>query len=110
MCERDQIVYSDSEIEDLALHLINLFGANFDAKGPYWSQVHQANLNAYNAAHKGLPKHLWPEAPKNLKNVPLGTTFFWHQLRKSWAAPKGSGFKFPKSSFNMFVPATGDLW
>ena len=110
MCERDQIVYSDADIEDMALHLINLFGANFDSKGPYWDQVYQAHLNAYNAAHQGLPKHLWPAAPKNNKNLPLGATFFWHQLRKSWAVNKGKGFKFPKSSFNVFVPATGDLW
>lgn len=110
MCERDQIVYTDDEIRDLALHLINLFGANFDSKSDYWEQVYQAHLNAYNTAHKGLPKHLWPEAPKNLKNVPYGTTFFWHQLRQTWAATKGPKFKFPKSSFNVFVPATGDLF
>jgi len=110
MCERDQIVYSDDEIRDMALHLINLFGANFDARGTYWDQVYQAHLNAYNAAHQGLPKHLWPEAPKNLKNVPLGTTFFWHQLRQTWAANKPASFKFPKSAFNVFVPAAGDLF
>lgn len=110
MCERDQIVYADDEIRDLALHLINLFDANFDARGSYWEQVYQAHLNAYNAAHQGLPKHLWPEAPKNLKNVPLGTTFLWHQLRQTWAANKPAGFKFPKSSFNVFVPAAGDLF
>jgi hypothetical protein len=107
MAERDQIVYTQAEMQDLALNLINWFGANFDAKGPYWAQVYQANLNAYNAAHKGLPKHLWPDAPKNLKNVPVGTTFFWHQLRKSWTVAQN---KFPKNSFNVFVPAVGDLW
>jgi hypothetical protein len=110
MCERDQIVYSDAEIEDLALHLITLFGANFDAAGPYWAQVYQARLNAYNAAHKGLPKHLWPDAPSNTKNVPIGTTFLWHQLRQTWAAQKGAGFKFPKNSYNNYVPANGDLF
>lgn len=110
MCERDQIVYTDDEIVDMAQHLDRWFGANFDAKGPYWGKVYQANINAYNAAHKGLPKHLWPDAPKNLKNVPIGTTYFWHLLRNSWAGPKGNKFKFPKSSFNSFVPAVGDLW
>ena len=110
MAERDDIVYTQADMEDMALHLINLFGANFDAKGPYWEQVYQANLNAYNNAHKKLPKHLWPDAPKNLKNVPVGTTFFWHQLRKSWAGTKDKKFQFPKNSFNVFVPATGDLW
>lgn len=109
MCERDQIVYTDAELRDLALHLINLFNANFDAGGPYWTQVYQANLNAYNSAHQGLPKHLWPDAPKNLKNVPIGTTYFWHQLRKSWPVAQQPG-RFPKNSFNVFVPAEGDLW
>jgi hypothetical protein len=110
MCERDQIVYTDDEIRDMAQHLDRWFNCNFDSKGPYWTQVYQANLNAYNAAHQGLPKHLWPDAPKNLKNVPYGTTFFWHQLRNSWAGPKGKKFKFPKNSFNVFVPAVSDLW
>jgi len=110
MCERDQIVYTDAELVDMAQHLDRWFGANFDAKGPYWGKVYQANINAYNKAHKGLPKHLWPDAPKNLKNVPIGTTYFWHLLRNSWAGPKGTKFKFPKSSFNSFVPAVGDLW
>ena len=110
MCERDQIVYTDDEIVDMAQHLDRWFGANFDAKGPYWEKVYQANINAYNAAHKGLPKHLWPDAPKNLKNVPIGTTYFWHLLRNSWAGTKGTKLKFPKSSFNSFVPAVSDLW
>jgi len=57
-----------------------------------------------------LPQHLWPAAPKNLKNTPTGTAFFWYQMRQSWAANKGANFKFPKNSFNVFVPATTDLF
>jgi hypothetical protein len=109
MAERDQIVYTEAEMADLALNLINWFVANFDAKGPYWEQVYQANLNAYNTRNQSLPKHLWPDAPKNLKNVPVGTTFFWYQLRKSWSVAQQPG-RFPKNSFNVFVPAEGDLW
>ena len=112
MCESNQIVYTDNEIRDLAEHLIQLFGADFDADGPFWEKLHQAHLNAHHTAYKAqnLPKHLWPEDPKNLKNLPYGMTFLWHQLRKTWAAPKGKNFKFPKGSYNVFVPANGDLW
>jgi hypothetical protein len=110
MCEQNQITYSDAEIEEMAALCIDLFDANFDSNGPYWDQVYRANLNAYNQAHSNLPQHLWPAAPKNLKNTPTGTAFFWYQLRQSWAATKGANFKFPKNSFNVFVPATGDLF
>jgi hypothetical protein len=110
MCEQNQITYSDAEIEEMAALCIDLFDANFDSNGPYWDQVYQANLNAYNQSHSNLPQHLWPAAPKNLKNTPTGTAFFWYQMRQSWAAVKGANFKFPKNSFNVFVPAATDLF
>jgi len=110
MCEQNQITYTDAEIEELAALCIDLFDANFDANGPYWDQVYRANLNAYNQSHSSLPQHLWPAAPKNLKNTPTGTAFFWYQMRQSWAANKGANFKFPKNSFNVFVPSTNDLF
>ena len=52
LCEQQQIVYSDEQLEDLAQHCIDLFDANFDAKGPYWKNVHQANVNAVIARNK----------------------------------------------------------
>jgi hypothetical protein len=112
MCEQENITYSDAEIEEMAGICIDLFDANFDAKGPYWEQVHRANVNAYNASHTAtqLPKHLWPAAPANLKNTPVGTAFFWHQMRQSWAANKPRSFRYPKNSFNVFVPAATDLF
>jgi hypothetical protein len=39
LCEQQDIVYSDADIVDLADHCIGLFDANFDAGGPYWTQV-----------------------------------------------------------------------
>jgi hypothetical protein len=42
LCEQQDISYTDAEIEDLAQHCIDLFDANFDSKGPFWDQVHQA--------------------------------------------------------------------
>lgn len=115
MCEKSQLVYSDAEIRDLALHLINLpFNANFNHDGPYWDQVHRANVNAYNAVYNTaktqLSQNLWPTAPKNNKNVPHGVTFLWHQLRRSWAATKGPKFKFPQATFITFVPDNKDLF
>jgi hypothetical protein len=110
LCSAQDIQWSDSDIEDLAQHCIDLFDANFDAKGPYWDQVHQANLNAYNKANKGIPTHLWPEAPRNSKNVPQGIAFFWHQLMTSWVPTKAKGFKFPKQPFSMYTPDNKDLF
>ena len=110
LCEQQDIVYSDADIVDLADHCISLFGANFDARGPYWTQLHEANINAYNKMHKGTPKNLWPDAPRNAKNTPQGLAFFWHQLNVSWAKPKGVKFKFPKQPFSAFVLDPKDLF
>jgi hypothetical protein len=110
LCEQQDIVYSDADIVDLANHCISLFEANFDAGGPYWTQVHEANINAYNKMHKGMPKNLWPDAPRNAKNTPQGLAFFWHQLNVSWAKPKSTKFKFPKQPFSAFVLDAKDLF
>ena len=106
MCEQQDIKYTDAQIEDLAQHCIDKFDANFDAKGPFWEQCHQATLNSYNKANKALPKHLWPEAPRNNKNTPTGTAFFWHQLKHTWA----NGQKFPKQPFTVYTPSVKDLF
>lgn len=110
LCEQQHIKYSDKEIVDLADHCISLFDANFDARGPYWTQVHEANINAYNKMHKGVPKNLWPEAPRNAKNTPQGLAFFWHQLNTSWAPNKGKNFKFPKQPFSVFALDAKDMF
>jgi hypothetical protein len=110
LCEQNQITYSDKEIQDLAQHCIYLFQANFDAKGPYWDQVHQANINAYNKANQGLPQHLWPEAPRNNKNTPTGVAFFWHQMKHTWVPTKGKNFKFPKQPFSIYTPSDKDMF
>jgi hypothetical protein len=108
LCEQNQITYTDAEIEDMAQHCIDLFNANFDAGSVYWDYVHQSNINAYNKTNTatGLPTHLWPEAPKNLKNTPQGTAFFWHQLKKSWA----NGKPYPLQPMSVYIPDTKDLF
>jgi len=110
ICEQQDISYTDEQIEDLAQHCVDLFDANFDAKGPFWEVAHQAVLNAYNKANKGKDKKDWPDAPRNSKNVPQGIAFFWHQLQKSWAPTQGAGFKFPKQPMSVYVPDTKDLF
>lgn len=110
LCEQQDISWDDAVIEDLAQHCVDLFDANFHAKGPFWDQAHQANLNAYNKANKGLPKHLWPQAPQNSKNVPQGIAFFWHQLQKTWVLQQAAGFRFPKQPFSVYQPDPKDLF
>jgi len=110
LCEQQDIVLSDADIEDLAQHCIDMFKANFDAKSQFWITAHQANMNAYNKANKNLPTHLWPQAPRNSKNVPQGIAFFWHQLKHSWVPTKPQGFKFPKQPFSLFTLDAKDLF
>jgi len=110
LCEQQDISYTDEQIEDLAQHCVDLFDANFDAKGPFWDVAHQSVLNAYNKANKGKAKKDWPDAPRNSKNVPQGIAFFWHQLQKSWVPAQGAGFKFPKQPFSVYQPDAKDLF
>ena len=110
LCEQQDIKYTDAQLEDLAQHCIDLFSANFNAKGVFWQQVHQANMNAWTKHNKHKPKSDWTDQPRNNKNVPQGTAFFWHQLQKSWAPQQGAGFKFPKQPFSIYQPDAKDLF
>lgn len=109
MCELDDIDLSDSDIESMAQHCIDLFDANFDAKGPYWEQVYVAVVNAWTKYNKtnGIPKAAWGDQPKNSKNVPMGINFFWHQLNATWASTQG--IKMPKRPNYTYQPDTKDL-
>jgi hypothetical protein len=110
LCEQNQITYTDKQIESMAQHCLDLFDANFDASSVFWDNVHQANMNAYHLVNKGLPKTSWPEPPKNLKNVPQGLSFFYHQLRHTWATQQGPDFKFPKQPYSVYIPDPKDLF
>lgn len=110
LCEQQDISYSDAEIEDLAQHCIDLFDANFDAKGPYWEQCHQANVNAWNKHNRYRPKTDWTDPPRNSKNTPQGIAFFWHQLHTTWVPQQPAGFKFPKMPFSVYTPSAKDLF
>ena len=110
LCQQQDIKWDDATIEDLAQHCVDLFDANFDSKGPFWQQAHQATINAYNKVNKGNPKNLWPTAPKNNKNVAQGISFLWHQLMTSWVSKQGKGFKFPKQPDSVYTPDVKDLF
>lgn len=110
LCEQQDIKYTDAQLEELAQHCIDLFSANFNAKGLFWQQVHQANMNAWTKHNKNKPRSDWTDQPRNNKNVPQGTAFFWHQLQKSWVPQQGAGFKFPKQPFSVYQPDAKDLF
>lgn len=108
MCAAEHISLSDETIRSIAQHCIDLFDANFDAKGPFWEQVHIANVNAYEKMYRGLDRYLRPDPPRNTKNVPQGINFFWHQLKNSWQ-PHNPGVKLPKQPTATYVPSQQDL-
>lgn len=110
LCEQQDIVYTQAQIEDLAQHCVDMFDANFDAKGVFWETAHQASMNAWNKHNKGKDKRDWTDPPRNSKNVPQGIAFFWHQLQKSWVPTQGKGFKFPKQPFSVYQPDAKDLF
>jgi len=110
LCEQQDIVYTQAQIEDLAQHCVDMFDANFDAKGVFWETAHQASMNAWNKHNKGKDKRDWTDPPRNSKNVPQGIAFFWHQLQKSWVPTQGRGFKFPKQPFSVYQPDAKDLF
>jgi hypothetical protein len=109
MCELDDVDLTDDDIRDMAQHCIDLFDANFDAKGPYWDQVYVAVVNAWIRFNKnnGIPKAAWGDQPKNSKNVPMGISFFWHQLNSTWGPTRG--VKMPKRPNYTYSPAAADL-
>ena len=112
LCEQNDIVYSDADIEDLAVHLIELFDANFDSRSPFWAQVHQATVNAWKKFNRinNVPAISQGPVPSNLKNTPQGTSFMWHQLQKTWLPTQNPGFPFPKQPSSNLTPDTTDLF
>lgn len=110
IAELEGIRYSQTEVESLAQHCVDLFGANFDADGAFWAQAHRANINAYMRTHANLPEELWPSQPKNSKNVPQGMAFFWHQLNRTWRPTLNNPAQFPKQPTIVYTPDPRDLF
>ena len=108
MCEAEQIDLTHHQIQSIAQHCIDLFDANFDSRGPFWEQVHLANISAYENMYKKVDKNLRPDPPRNSKNVPQGINFFWHQLKHTWQ-PNNPGVELPKQPAATYVPAKEHL-
>jgi hypothetical protein len=109
LCELDKVHLTDDDIRDLAQHCIDLFDANFDAKGPFWEYVGAALKASWIRTMKAnkVPPTSWGPAPKNSKNTPQGVSFFWHQLDATWAPQRG--VKMPKRPNYLYTPAKRDL-
>jgi len=111
MAHKEGIDYTDQEVDSLADLCIRLFYADFDARGPYWNRLGIAYNNWWNEHYCNVSEELRPTRPKLNKDISQGTTFFWHQLRKSWRSSNGTPMRMPKLSIHtLFVPTVEDLF
>lgn len=97
--------YTDQEIVDLAMHINQLFNADFHEASDFWRKARTAYENWWNDYYSKVPAIYRPSHMSFSKNWRNGGTFLWHQLNKTW------GGRLPKLSINtQFVPATKDLY
>tara|TARA_B110000977_G_scaffold197147_2_gene278994 strand:- start:183 stop:1475 length:1293 start_codon:yes stop_codon:yes gene_type:complete len=87
------VSYTDAQIEDLARHLYDLFGANFRLQsdtgiktelGPFWQKVRTAYANwwmSYYGNDNDAPSKMVFKAVEKTAVV-----FLYHQLHKTWDA------------------------
>lgn len=105
MAAKNGIEYTDDQIVDLAMHLDNLFDANFHESSDFWDQCRNAYANWWNKYYSGLGSAYRPDRMSFSKNWRNGGTFLWNQLHKTWNGP------IPKLNINTpFHPATKDLY
>lgn len=111
MASVDNVVYSDEEIQNLAMLCDQLFGADFDAAGPFWAQLEVAYLNWWESYYEHVDMSLRPERPRMNKDWTQGGTFFWHQLKKSWINEAGFAMTMPRLNIQTpFIPHPKDLF
>lgn len=103
MARKGGVTYTDDQIVDLAMHLNDLFGANFHESSDFWNVARSAYSNWHKAYWKGFAG-----APSRIsfsKNWRNGGIFLWHQLKKTWNGP------VPKLTINNpFRPYAKDLY
>lgn len=105
------IGYTDKEVDSLAYLCYNLFDANFDSDGPFWSQLETSYLNWWEHFYSNVDASLRPERPRMNKDWIQGGTFFWHQLKKSWKDEAGNPMPMPRLNINtQFIPSQQDLF
>lgn len=111
MATSDGITYTDEEMQGLADLCFELFGADFDSKGPFWSQLEKAYLSWWDNFYANVAEELRPARPRMNKDWTQGGTFFWHQLKKSWKNAAGSPMRMPRLNIQtQFFPAKEDLF
>lgn len=98
--------YEDHEIVDLAMHLNELFYANFHETSPFWEKVRVSYSNWWNKYWDGVDDEYRPERMSFSKNWRNGGAFLYHQLKKTWDGrlPEELSINTP------FKPAAKDLY
>jgi hypothetical protein len=97
--------YSDSEIVDLAVHINDLFKADFHADSGFWIKARTAYENWWNNYYRNVPVAYRPSHMSFSKNWRNGGTFLWNQLKHTWNG------RLPTLNLNtQFQPAAGDLY
>jgi hypothetical protein len=100
-----QLEYTDEEIVSLAMHINQLFDADFHESSDFWAQTRTAYENWWNKYWEGVDEQYRPERMSFSKNWRNGGTFLWHQLNKTWDG------RLPRlTTTTPFNPAKKDLF
>lgn len=111
MAESANVVYTDDELQSLAVLCDQLFSADFDSDGPFWARLEYAYNNWWNNYYANVHISMRPAQPRMNKDWIQGGTFFWHQLAKSWKDANGNAMRLPQLNISSpFIPAIGDLF
>lgn len=98
--------YSDQEVVDLAMHINDLFGADFHETSNFWDTAKIAYANWWNKYWAGPGAGYKPSHMTFSKNWRNGGTFLYYQLKKTWNGrlPAQLNINTP------FTPAAKDLY
>lgn len=111
MAVSNNIKYSDSDLRSLADLCVNLFGADYEADGQFWTKAERAYLNWWNTIYGSGNLAAGPSRARFNKDWSNGGTFLLYQLKKSWVDSTGKPMPVPRSNIQTaFVPALSDLF
>jgi hypothetical protein len=111
MAASDDVHYTDDEIVSLAMLCYNLFEADFNEAGDYWSQLETAYVNWWEKFYENVDESVRPERPRMNKDWTQGGTFFYHVLKKNWKDEAGMKMRMPRLNIQTpFIPAAKDLF
>ena len=98
--------YTDKEVVDLAMHINDLFGADFHETSNFWDTTKIAYANWWNKYWAGAGAGYKPGHMSFSKNWRNGGTFLYYQLKKTWGGRLPTHLNINTS----FTPATKDLY